>query len=187
MTKRGRRATCAAVIAALLGWASNTVAIASSPEIAAEVSVMAPDARVRGVSARVVAVIKEATAKSDSFRGLVDRIGTTDGIVYVAEGRCGHGVRACLLLTMTTMGENRVLRILVDPQKPDRDLMGSIGHELQHAVEVLSHPSVRSYSAMVLLYKKGCEGCGRRFETDAAIAAGVTVRRELSAISPSAK
>ena len=80
---------------------------------------------------------------------------------------------------MTIAGPNRVLRILVDPRKADRDLMGSIGHELQHAVEVLSHRSVRNYSAMILLYKEMCGGCGRRFETDAAIEAGIDVRAEL--------
>jgi hypothetical protein len=127
----------------------------------------------------MVAIINEAAAQSTTFRGLVDQIGTTDGIVYVAEGECGHGVQACLLLTMTAMGPNRVLRILVDRRREDRDLMGSIGHELQHAVEVLSHRSVRSYGAMILLYKQMCDGCGRRFETPAAIAVGDTVRAEL--------
>jgi hypothetical protein len=57
--------------------------------------------------------------------------------------------------------------------------MGSIGHELQHAVEVLSHHSVTSYSAMILLYKEMCNACGSRFETDAAIGAGNAVRAEL--------
>jgi len=179
MSTTARRGAQAAVLAAFLGWTVNATATESSPSVVDAPVLMAPDARVRGVSARVVAVINEAAAHSESFRGLVAQIGTTDGIVYVAEGQCGHGVRACLLLTMTTMGENRVLRILVDPRKSDPDLMGSIGHELQHAMEVLSHHSVRSYSAMILLFKKACDGCGRRFETDAAIAAGVAVRREL--------
>ena len=40
-------------------------------------------------------------------------------------GQCGHGVRACLLPMMTMAGPNRVLRILVDQRKSDRDLMGS--------------------------------------------------------------
>jgi hypothetical protein len=179
MSKTARRGAHAAVLAAFLGWTANATATESSASVVDAPSLMSPDARVRGVSARVVAVINEAAARSESFRGLVAQIGTTDGIVYVAEGQCGHGVRACLLLTMTTMGENRVLRILVDPRKSDPDLMGSIGHELQHAMEVLSHRSVRSYSAMILLFKKACGGCDRRFETDAAIATGVAVRREL--------
>jgi hypothetical protein len=167
------------MFAAFLASASTAAASESGMAGAVEPPVMAPDARVRGASARVVGVINEAIARSESFRGLVDEIGTTDGIVYVGEGECGHGVRACLLLTMTAIGEHRVLRILVDARKPDRDLMASIGHELQHAVEVLSHPFIRSYSAMILLFKKTCDGCGRRFETDAAIAAGIAVRREL--------
>ena len=65
---------------------------------------MAPDPRVRSASPRVAAVIIEAAAQSKTFRGLVDWINTTDGVVYVAEGQCGHGVRACLLMTMTISG-----------------------------------------------------------------------------------
>jgi len=99
--------------------------------------------------------------------------------LYVAEGECGHGVQACLVSAMTTMGPNRVLRILVDGRRADRDLMGSIGHELQHAVEVLIRRSIRTYSAMILLYKELCDACGPRFETDDAVRAGNAVRDEL--------
>jgi hypothetical protein len=127
----------------------------------------------------MVAVINEAAARSTTFRGLVDQIGRTDGIVYVAEGQCGNGVRACLLLTLTLMGPNRVLRILVDPKKEDCELMRSIGHELQHAVEVLGHRTVRSGSAMTLLYNKEASKEGGHFETDAAIKAGDAVHAEL--------
>jgi hypothetical protein len=151
----------------------------SGAEVAGQPSLMAPDARVRGVSTRVVAVISEAAEQSQTFRGLVEEIGTTDGIVYVAEGECGHGVRACLLVTMTLAGQHRVLRILVDPRKADRDLMVSIGHELQHAVEVLSNVNLTNYSAMQLFYNQRCRECGHRFETDAAIRAGDAVRAEL--------
>jgi hypothetical protein len=142
---------------------------------------MAPNPRVRSASPRVVAVIIEAAAQSETFRGLVDQIGTTDGLVYVEEGPCGHGVHACLLFTITMAGPNRVLRILVDPSKADRDLMASIGHELQHAVEVLSNRAIRNSAAMYLLYETKCFKCRSRFETDRAIRAGDAVRRELRA------
>ncbi len=180
MTKTARRAAVnAAVVVAALGWTSSAVATESSAAVASQQPLMAPDARVRGLSLRVVAILIEAAEQSTTFGGLVDRISTTDGIVYVEEGQCGHGVRACLSLTMTLAGPNRVLRILVDPRKSDRDLMESIGHELQHAVEVLSNRTVRSAGAMYLLYHKVCDGCHSRFETDAAIGAGNAVRREL--------
>jgi hypothetical protein len=126
-----------------------------------------------------VGVINEAASYSATFYALVDRIGETDGIVYVGEGECGHGVHACLIDTMTLAGPNRVLRILVDLRKSDRDLMGSIGHELQHAVEVLSYRAVRSSSAMTLLHLKIARRSGNGFETDAAIKAGNAVRNEL--------
>jgi len=102
----------------------------------------------------------------------------------VMEGQCQHGVRACLLLSMTVMGANRVLWIRIDPRKVDRDLMGSIGHELQHALEVLSHSSIRSGSAMTLLYNKEGSKEGGHFETDAAIKAGNAVRDELGQAAP---
>jgi hypothetical protein len=181
MTKTtGRRAASAAVIA-VLGWTSGGAAMESGVALVGQSSLVAPDRRVRGIDPRFVAVISEATARSKTFRGLVDRIGSTDGIVYVAEGQCGHGVRACLLPTMTMAGPNRVLRILVDPRKVDRDLMGSIGHELQHAVEVLGDRTIRDHGAMVLLFKQMCAGCLFRFETDSAVQAGNAVRAELRA------
>jgi hypothetical protein len=179
MSKTARRAALAAVVLMILGWTFRASASESSAAIAAQPSRMAPDARVRGVSARVVGVINGGAARSRTFRALVDQIGRTDGIVYVAEAQCGNGVRACLLLTMTLMGPNRVLRILVDPKKEDCELVGSIGHELQHAIEVLSHRTVRSGSAMTLLYKKEGSKEGGHFETDAAIKAGNAVRAEL--------
>jgi hypothetical protein len=178
--KSARRTMVGAVVlVAALGWTSAARATESGADIAGQPPPMAPDARVRGVTQRMVTVINEAAAGSTTFRGLVATIGSTDGIVYVAEGACGHGVRACLLITMTLMGPNRLLRILVDPLKMDDDLMGSIGHELQHAVEVLSHRNIRSGSAMTLLYNKEGHKYSGRFETDAAVKAGNAVRAEL--------
>jgi hypothetical protein len=151
----------------------------SSAAVAGKPSLMAPYARVRGMSARVVAIMDTAAAESETFRGLVNQINHTDGMVYVTEGDCASGVRACLPLMMTAMGAHRVLRILVDGREADRDLMAAIGHELQHAVEVLSYRSVKSATAMILLYKRICDVCGRSFETNAAVRAGNAVRDEL--------
>jgi hypothetical protein len=142
---------------------------------------MSPDARVRGGSGRLAAAIRHAVAGSSTFHRLVDQIGATDGVVYVLEGHCKRGLRACLILDMSVMGANRVLWIRIDPRKTDRDLMGSIGHELQHALEVLSHASITSGSAMILLYNKEGSQEGGHFETDAAIKVGRAVRAELEA------
>ena len=138
-----------------------------------------PDQRVRAETPRIVSIIARATAGSRTFRGLLERIARTDGVVYVEEGECGQGVRACLMHSMTIMGPYRVLRIRVDRRSADRALMVSIGHELQHALEVFSRQSIRDFRGVVLLYKEICNACGSRFETDEAIRAGIDVQEEL--------
>ena len=121
---------------------------------------------------------RKAAERSTTFRGLVERIDASDGIVYVESRECGHGVRACLV-GVRAAGSNRIVGIKIDPQKRDWDLTGSIGHELRHAVEILDHPTVTSDDAMYLLYDR----IGRRrersaFETQEAVEAGVAVRAE---------
>jgi hypothetical protein len=127
----------------------------------------------------VARLIQEATQRSATFRTLVDTIHASDGIVYVNEGDCGHGVRACLV-DVTAAGSNRILRIQLDTRKADWDLMGSIGHELRHAVEVLGDPTVTSKGAMYFFYNRiGRRGTKSSFETEAAVAAGNAVRSEV--------
>lgn len=175
------RVIASAALIGFLGAMSAEVAAQEDQAVRSSTAVMSPDAKVRGISARIVALVAEGTAHSKTFHELVDRIGATDGIVYVAEGTCGHDVRACLLFSITTAKTNRVLRVLVDPSNPDADLIGSLAHELQHALEVLSVRYIRTDAAMALLYRRIGRGVGRRFETDAAIHVGDAVRAELRA------
>ena len=127
----------------------------------------------------IAAAIDLGTARSPAFRDLLARVGRTDGIVFVDEGVCGHGVRACLHLSVSIAGPYRALFIRADPKKlKGCVLAGAIGHELQHAIEVLSDSSVRDGIAMLLFYQRIGPTSSRRFETDAAIHAGLDVERE---------
>src|SRR3989442_847725 len=63
--------------------------------------------RVRSDSPVIVELIRQATERSTTFKGLVATIDHTDGIVYVVLGACGHGVRACLVLTVAATGPYR--------------------------------------------------------------------------------
>jgi hypothetical protein len=136
--------------------------------------------RVRSSSPAIAGLIRKAVERSATFRALVDRINASDGIVYVEEGRCGHGVRACLV-TVVTAGANRMLWVKVDTRKADWDLMGSIGHELRHTLEVLDEASVRSNVDMYFFDSRvGLRGtAGSAFETMAAVDAGDAVRAEI--------
>jgi hypothetical protein len=80
-----------------------------------------PLARVRSNTPSIAAIIQDAAERSPLFRRLIETIDATDGLVYVDEGKCGHGVSACLVLSVQVAGPHRLLRILVDPHKHKRD------------------------------------------------------------------
>jgi hypothetical protein len=141
--------------------------------------------RVRSSNATIAALIKQAVERSKTFRGLVETINASDGIVYVEEGTCCHGVRACFV-TVTVAGPNRILRVKVDTRQADSDLMWLIGHELRHTVEVLSDRTVTSQVDLYFFYgHMGQEqNGGRSFETAAAIEAGEAIRAEVRQQGP---
>jgi len=138
-------------------------------------------AGVRTTSPVLATLIRQATERSATFRALIDTIEASDGIVQVSEGKCRHGARACLPLTVTVAGPFRILFILVriDTQRADWDYMGSIGHELHHAIEVLSDPRITSSHAMVQLFTNEGTVVNGTFETNAAVDTGSAVRVEV--------
>ena len=154
------------------------------PAEAAESADTAPAAqaanlRVRSDESELRVLIHETMRRSATFRQIVAAIERTNGTVYVARGRCGRGVRACLLQMVVVAGPNRLLYIVID-RKSDIDAMASLGHELRHAQEVLDDPTVTSRPAMYSFYERHASTkFGNRFETKAAIAAGDAVEAEL--------
>jgi hypothetical protein len=140
--------------------------------------------RVRSSHAYIRAMIDEAGRRSPSFRRLVETIDATDGIVYVEDGTCGHSVRACLTMSISSAAQYRILRVLIDVRQPDWEVMASIGHELRHAIEVLGNTSLKTTEAIYLFYKnEASHGAGESFETEAAISAGNKVRNEVGSFA----
>ena len=71
------------------------------------------------------------------------------------------------------------MRIQVDPRKAhDCDLVASIGHELQHALEVLSNPAIRSHPQFFFFFDRVGARNENRFETKAALRIGLTIAEE---------
>jgi hypothetical protein len=162
------RAFRVAVLCALLVGASPLIARAAGED---------SRPRVRSSHAYIRAMIEEAAERSDTFRGLVAAIEATDGIVYVEQGECRHSVHACLSLHVTPAAGFRILRILIDARQPDWEVMSSIGHELQHAIEVLGNSKLKSAESVYLFYSNGSSKDA--FETQAAVKAGDAVRRQV--------
>jgi len=137
--------------------------------------------KVRSHSPEVAALIRRASDASATFRRLTATIEDTDGLIYVDDGKCGHGVAACLLLAVQVSGPFRVLWIKVDVRRLDCALMAQIGHELQHAVEILSDPHVTDGVGAYFLFDRLAPGRFSdrgSFETAAAERAGLDVRHE---------
>lgn len=153
--------------AALLGAQSDDLPVRSA------------DLAVRSIDNRIRSLIATATEQSDTFRRLSERVKESGGLVYVEPGRCGHGVRACLV-KVTIAGNRRVFFVKVAPTKPDMELMASIGHELQHATELLDG-GVNSTTGLFFFYQRsGSLGSSLgAFETQAAIETGNTIAAEL--------
>jgi hypothetical protein len=136
--------------------------------------------RVRSDHPAIKRMIADGERRSPTFRSLMVMIETTDGIIYVEHGRCGRGVRACLVMAVTIAGPYRLLRVRLDSRKSGEDAIAALGHELRHAVEILSEPNITSGAAMYLFYKRFGTWLGEAsFETAAAVAAGDAIRREL--------
>src|SRR5580765_2794811 len=120
-------------------------------------------ARLRSDNPAIARLIARADQLSMTFHGLLEDIARTDGIVYVATGLCGHGVRACMPHSIARSESFRLLRILIDPKYATIDeahLTGIIGHELQHALEILSDPKITSAAAMFNFYNRATPASG---------------------------
>jgi hypothetical protein len=141
--------------------------------------------RVRSSDPRLVAVIGDAMLRSKTFRQLVQAVEMTNGIVYVDPGICRRGVHACLPMSMQVSGPNRLLHVVIDgtTHAGDIETMTSLGHELQHALEALSDPTIHDGLTMFNFFKRLAPTDGTRFETTAAVTAGNTVYDELRASS----
>ena len=155
----------------------TTLSGAAVQPVAAQAGAIEP--RVRSENARIVEAIARGRKGSPTFRRLIETVDATDGLVFVDEGVCAGGVRACLLLSVTVAGPSRLLRIVVNLRKaPGCETVEMIGHELQHAIELLRNPGIRSdIQAFNFFYNVG-RTSARRFETEAAMQAGIAIATE---------
>jgi hypothetical protein len=170
----------------------NLVAVAGHAQDASR-TVSAGDRlpRVRSTNPVIAALLEEATEASATFRGLVELIDASDGLVYIFPGHCRRLAHACLTLSVTVAGPHRILQVLVHTGRNSIDVRASIGHELQHAIEVLGQPNLATGADLFFFYDaarrtiRGATLRGAVFETDAAIRAEDAVRAELQAAQAS--
>jgi hypothetical protein len=139
--------------------------------------------RLRPQDPRTVQVLKEGAARSATFRGLVNRIEASNLIVYIAVNPIMKSSLSGALTWMTRAGDFRYVRASISTDLTLDQMIASVAHELQHAIEVIEDESVTDERSLVALYKRigqpsraaGPSG----WETLAAQRTGTQVRREL--------
>jgi hypothetical protein len=140
--------------------------------------------QLRPLSCRTVAIITNGLARSVTFRGLVDKVGQLNGIVYITDryyvsGQTRRVLSGALSHRVTMAGAHRVLHLMVAPESGDRPLI-TLAHELQHAIEVLEAADVATEAAVDRLFERiGTAVSAGVRETQPALDAERAVAREL--------
>ena len=137
---------------------------------------------VRGTTTRMTDMLRNAVKRSPTFAALITALDNTDVIVHVEEVRqLPVGVDGRLTFVHAAGGV-RYLRAQILGGRGGIDTMSTVGHELQHALEVATQPNVRDLASFATLYMQIGDQPARsdRFDTAAAREAGRRVRNEMS-------
>ena len=139
-----------------------------------------PQVRLRPTTALGRKVIDAGLARSMTFRRLVQRLESSDVIVYVQMRPNMPSEVGGLLEFMGRGGTNRYLRVSVGSLHHQNVMVALLGHELQHAAEVADAPDVQSPAAFAEFYRRiGLPTGAGRYDSLAAQTAGRTVQSEL--------
>ncbi len=138
--------------------------------------------RIRSKDSVIHAVLQQSIDRSPTFRELVSRIQQSDVIVHISCERLDPALRGRMTLASAS-SEARYLRVHVQCALPRALIAATLGHELQHVVEVASNALVTDMASFVGLFSsigyRTCPlGAKEEFETRAAQEVGERVYRE---------
>jgi len=188
--RKGHQACRAGIRSARVGaFACLVLAGIAAPAIAREPvnDAMTPPPHVRP-ERPVRALVEEAARRSPVIRDLIEQLEALDVTVYVRARVFAQFDLDGQVALMASAGGHRYLMIEIACGRPEFTQMATLGHELFHALEIASEPSIVDVRTLAAFYlRTGVETsntAGRRtFETAAAAAAGQRARRELLQIT----
>lgn len=151
---------------------------------------LAVPSNVRPVSARVAEALRYGLVHSSTVTALVETLDAGNVFVYLHDGNCAGGVESCLLFGAGSP-QRRIVRLNFaissarSNKRIDRfpQLVASLAHELRHAVEIASDPTVVDAASLERAYRRvgvvRVLGRGLAFETLAAAQVELDVLAEL--------
>ncbi len=144
-----------------------TIALLLLANTAADKPPLASAAHVRAAQS-AGKILEDAESRSATIRGLVDRLGTSDVIVYV-EITSSPQIPVARTKLVTATSAVRFLRIGINTSVTPFDVAPLLGHELQHALEIAEHAEVTDDAGMRRLFERIGHPSGLdSYETDAA-------------------
>ena len=143
------------------------------------------DPRVRALDPRLADIVDAGLRQSPTFHSLVDRLEEGEVVVYLRATTLVSPLQGRLTFMSNVAGRRYVLiEVARDLDVPR--MIAMVGHELQHAVEILDAPDIMDSSTMAAAYERWGfrqRNTGDRrigFDTAAAVLAGRQVWRELA-------
>lgn len=145
-----------------------------------------PSTGVRPIGGPIATLVTSGAERSPTFRSLLRELDGTGWIVFVQTGSCRlPRVKGCLLHHVGVFEGRPSLRIVLsDTGWADDEVIATIGHELQHAAEVVGDPRIKEGPDIRELYRRigyvsmRMHG-GQLYETRRAMRAGSKVLAEL--------
>jgi hypothetical protein len=143
------------------------------------------EARIRPQDPRLVDLLRAGVARSATLRDMVNRIEAGTVIVYVSLSPTLKSSVAGKLTWMTRAGAYRYVKATINTEQSADQMIATLAHELQHALEVSADDTVSDQRSLLELYKRigrpSLSGASAGWETTAAQETGLQVRRELIA------
>ena len=140
--------------------------------------------RVRPDDGRSAALVLEGMERSATMRALIDALEARDVIVYIQMQPMLKGRLAGSVTWVTAAGRYRYIRVSWSPELSTSVAIATLGHELQHALEIANEPSIVSAESLEAFYQS--IGISMRmhngWDTIAARDRGDKVRREIAAV-----
>jgi hypothetical protein len=142
--------------------------------------------RVRTDTPHLRLLIAAGIERSPTFHGIIDRLEQSDLIVELQCGRFAESTLAGRTVFLSAQPTVRYVLVEINCPMTSVPALGTIGHELAHALEIASAPWVVDGETLARLYEqigfpsRGTNNCGyEQYETADALEAGARVHHEL--------
>ena len=165
----------------LVSTLAATPLLAEPPEPAATDS--GRSARVRAADARSATLLTQGLERSATIRALVNALEKRDVIVYLEMQPALARRLAGTLTWVTKTRDHRYVRVSISTELNTDMAISTIGHELQHAMEVANAAEIVNEATLSRFYQLHGISTRARYngwDTEAARIAGDDVRRELA-------